>query len=122
MAQRPKIDLTQEERGRLERIVASPSAPNKHVWRARIVLLSAEGAGTMAITRRVGRSKRIVWRWQERFLQQGVDGLLHDKARPGRPPTVSAEQVWEVVEKTLRETPPETTHWSTRTLARASTA
>jgi transposase len=49
-----------------------------------------------------------------------VDGLLRDTARPGRPPTVSAEQVWEVVEKTLRETPPDATHWSTRTLARAT--
>jgi transposase len=120
MAQRPKIELTLEERVRLERIVALPSAPNKHVWRAHIVLLSAEGAGTMAITRRVGKSKRVVWRWQERFLRHGVDGLLRDRARPGRPPTVSAEQVWEVVEKTLRETPPDATHWSTRSLARAT--
>ena len=85
---------------------------------AHIVLLSAEGAGTMAITRRVGKSKRVVWRWQERFLRHGV--VLRDRARPGRPPTVSAEQVWEVVEKTLRETPPDATHWSTRTLARAT--
>ncbi len=119
MVDRKRIDLTAEDRARLERLVSAPSTLNKHVWRARIVLLSADGLGTVAITRQVGKSKRAVWRWQERFRAEGVAGLLHDRPRPGRPPSVTPDQVRMVVEKTLRETPDTATHWSTRTLARA---
>lgn len=112
MANEPKIDLTAAERARLERLVRAPGTLNKHVWRARIVLLSADGVGTMEIARRVGTSKRAVWRWQDRFRAEGVDGLLRDHPRPGRPPTVSPDQVREVVDKTRHETPPHATHWS----------
>ena len=116
---RTKITLAAEDRKRLERIVSAPTTPQKHVWRARIVLLSAAGMGTMAIAHQSGKSKRAVWRWQDRFVADGVDGLLHDKTRPGRLPPVSPDLVRTVVEKTLRETPAEATHWSTRTMARA---
>ena len=54
----------------------------KHVWRARIILLSADGLGTMAIMAATGKSKTCVWRWQECFMEEGVDGLLRDKTRP----------------------------------------
>jgi len=118
MAKEPKIDLTAAERTRLEQLVRAPGTPNKHVWRAKIVLLSADGLGTMAITRAVGKSKRVVWRWQDRFRAEGVDGLLRDRPRPGRPPTVTPDQVREVVDKTRRETPSHATHWSTRSLGR----
>jgi transposase len=47
------------------------------------VLATAEGCGTAEIMRRTGKSKSCVWRWQERFMQEGVPGLLHDKSRPG---------------------------------------
>src|SRR4051812_20426749 len=67
----------------------------KYVWRARIVLLSAAGVGTMAIVRQVGKSKRAVWR--ERFVAEGVDGLLRDRPRSGRPPMVGPDQVRDVV-------------------------
>ena len=119
MANEPKIDLAAAERARLERLVRAPGTLNKHVWRARIVLLSADGVGTMEIARRVGTSKRTVWRWQDRFRAEGVDGLLRDHLRPGRPPTISPDQVREVVDKTRHETPPHATHWSTRSLGRA---
>lgn len=119
MTNRPKIDLTTADRARLERLVRAPRTPNKQVWRARIVLLSADSVGTMAITRQLGTSKRTVWRWQERFRAEGVKGLLHDKPRPGRPPTVTPDQVRQVVETTLHQTPSDATPWSTRTLARA---
>ena len=75
------------ERSRLERLVSDRNTPQKHVWRARIVLLSGDRLGTMAIVRRVGKSKPTVWRWQERFLKEGVDGLLRDRNRgSGRAP------------------------------------
>jgi hypothetical protein len=48
--------------------------PQKHVWRAQIVLLTADGCGTMELTRRTGTSKTSVWRWQERFVAEGVPG------------------------------------------------
>jgi transposase len=53
---------------------------------AQIVLLSAEGAGTNESMREAGKSKTCVWRWQERFAAEGVDGLLRDKTRPSRIP------------------------------------
>jgi transposase len=114
-----KITVTAEARARLEAIVAAPSMKQKYVWRARIVLLSAAGVGTMAIVRQVGKSKRAVWRWRERFVAEGVDGLLRDRPRSGRPPTVGPDQVRAVVERTRRTVPPDATHWSTRSLARA---
>ena len=67
---------------RLERIIKDPKSPQKHVWRSRIVMLSAAGLGTHAIMRATGKSKTCVWRWQERFMDEGVDGLLRDKTRP----------------------------------------
>ena len=65
----------------------------KHVWRAGIVLLSATGMGTNAIMRETGKSKTCVWRWQERFAEEGVEGLRRDKTGPRRiaplPPEVA---------------------------------
>ena len=64
-----------------------------HVWRAEIVLLSATGVGTNEIMRRTGKSKTCVWRWQERFMQDGYDGLLRDKTRPSRIPAPGQRQL-----------------------------
>jgi hypothetical protein len=71
---------------RLEGIVGDRCTAQKHVWRAAIILLSATGVGTHEIMRRTGKSKTCVWRWQERFMEEGVDGLLRDKTRPPRIP------------------------------------
>jgi transposase len=70
------ISVTPAELDRLRALVKDRNAPQKHVWRAQIVLLSAEGAGTNAIMRETGKSKTCVWRWQDRFAAEGVDGLL----------------------------------------------
>src|SRR6476659_908174 len=75
------IALTAVDRRRLGAIVGNRNVPQKHVWRAEIVLLSAGGLGTVEIMRRTGKSKTCVWRWQERFAEEGVDGLLRDKTR-----------------------------------------
>src|ERR1700739_875971 len=69
---------------RLRAVVKDRNAPQKHVWRAQIVLLSGAGVGTNAIMRETGKSKTCVWRWEERFATEGVDGLLRDKTRPAR--------------------------------------
>jgi transposase len=114
------IFLSPLDRARLDGWVADRNTPQKLVWRARIVLMSAAGAGTMAIVRAVGKSKRTVGRWQERYVEKGVEGLRRDASRPGRKPPLSAAVIARVVEMTLHETPPGATHWSVRSMARAA--
>ncbi len=81
------VNVTRADRLRLEAIVADRSAPQKHVWRAKVILATADGCGTAEIMRRSGKSKPVVWTWQARFMAEGVEGLLRDKTRkPGKPP------------------------------------
>ena len=94
------IILSETDRRALSTIVKDRNSPQKHVWRAQIVLLSAEGCGTMELTRRIGMSKTSVWRWQERFLAESVAGLLRDKTRPSRIPPLGAEVEARVVAAT----------------------
>jgi len=85
------VNVTREDRRRLEAIVSDRNAPQKHVWRAKIILATADGCGTTEIMRRSGKAKPVVWRWQERFMLQGVAGLTRDKTRkPGKPPLPAA--------------------------------
>ena len=114
------IWLSPGDRAALEGFVADRNTPQKLVWRSRIVLMSADGAGTMAIVRALSKSKRTVGRWQERYLAQGVDGLRRDGTRPGRKPPLSAAVIERVVNMTLHETPPGATHWSVRRMAKAA--
>jgi transposase len=116
-----EIDVSAADRARLEAIVADRNSTQKHVWRARIILATADGRGTAQIMRRAGVSKPSVWRWQERFMRDGVDGLLHDKTRPARIAPLPKAVVEAVVTRTLDEAPPdELTHWTAPAMARAS--
>ena len=114
------VDVNAADRVRLDGIVAARNSPQKHVWRARIVLLTAEGLGTNEIMRRTGKSKTCLWRWQERFMHEGVEGLLRDKTRPSRvaplPPAVAER----VVALTQTDPPGETTHWTGAAMAKAA--
>ncbi len=86
--------------------------------RARIVLLAAVGAADKDIADKLNTDRRVAARWRARFLEAGLDGLLKDATRPGRPRTArEPANVEEVVRVTLNETPAGATHWSTRTLA-----
>ncbi len=111
------ISLSPSDRERLDFIRKDRNAAQKHAWRAEIVLLSADGVGTTEIMRRTGTSKTCVWRWQERFMQDGVDGLLRDKTRPSRIPPLAAEVAEQVVARTLENPPGETTHWTALMMA-----
>jgi len=102
------------DRERLEAVVASGNSAQKHVWRAQIVLLSATGIGTMEIHRQTGKGKPTIWRWQARFMVEGVDGLLRDATRPSGKPALTPATVERVVEMTLAGPPGETTHWTCR--------
>ena len=85
----------------------------------RIVLLSATGMGTNAIMRETGKSKTCVWRWQERFAEEGIEGLLRDKTRPSRIAPLPPEVAERVVELTFTEPPAEATHWTGAMMAEA---
>ena len=114
------VKITRPDRHRLEAITRDRNASQKHVWRANIVLLSADGIGTNEIMRQTGTSKTCVWRWQQRFMEEGVDGLLRDKTRPSRVPGHGPEVAERVVALTLADPPTETTHWTADLMARAS--
>ena len=85
--------LNPMDRARLEEMVADRNSLRKWVWRAEIVLATADRLGTSAIMRRTGKSKPCVWRWQERYIDEGVPGLLRDKTRPSRVAPPSALKV-----------------------------
>src|SRR5271156_3556069 len=114
------VEVTPKDRVRLERIVGDRNTPQKHAARARVILATAEGFGTLEVVRRSGLSKPVVWRWQERFMHEGVDGLLRDKTRPPGKPPLPDETVRRVVNLTLAAPPGETTHWTGRALATAA--
>ena len=109
------------DRERLEAVIGSGNSPQKHVWRARIVLLSADGVGTMAIQRQTGKGKPTIWRWRARFMAEGVSTVccMRLRARAGKPP-LTPETIERVVEMTLAEPPGETTHWTGRAMAKAA--
>ena len=114
------MNVTPADRRRLEAIVGDGNAPQKHVWRAKIILATADGCGTTEIMRRSGKAKPVVWRWQARFMAEGVDGLTRDKTRkPGKPP-LPAATVRRVVDLALGPPPSEATHWTGRMLAKAA--
>ncbi|WP_257790130.1 IS630 family transposase [Yoonia vestfoldensis] len=107
------------DRAELQALLTNRNTPRKLVWRADIVLATADGRGTVAIMRRTGMSKPTVWRWQERYLDEGVPGLKRDKTRPSRVPPLPREVRLKVIAKTVQETPPNATHWSRTTMAEA---
>jgi transposase len=114
------VELSAADRQQLAVIVADRNSPQKHVWRAQIVLLTADGCGTAEIMRRTDTSKTAVWRWQERFMTDGVAGLLRDKTRPSRIPPLGTAVEQHVVACTLTDPPGETTHWTAGAMAKAT--
>ena len=119
MASESCIWLSPEDRAALEGWVADRNTPQKLVWRARIVLMWAEDAGVTAIVRATGKTKRTAYRWRDRYVAQGLEGLKRDASRPGRKKPLSAAMIERVVQMTLTEKPPAGTHWSVRKLAKA---
>lgn len=83
--------LSPVDRTELQALVANRNTPRKLAWRAEIVLSTAEGHGTFQIMRRAKTSKPTVWRWQARYLDEGVAGLKRDKTRPSRVPPLPRE-------------------------------
>ncbi len=119
MAQNICVIVGAEDRERLAAVVGDRRRPLKHIQRARIVGYSADRLPVAEVARRAGVSRPSVWRWQRRYAEQGVDGLLRDKTRkPGKPP-LPAATLAKVLALTCSDPPGETTHWTGRAMAEA---
>src|SRR5215207_6595640 len=118
MAQEVCVMIGAEDRARLAAVVGDRRRPLKHVQRARIVLVSAERLTVLEVARRVGISRPAVWRWQRRYGEEGVDGLLRDKTRPPGKPRLPAATVAEVLALTCTDPRGEATHWTGRAMAK----
>jgi transposase len=112
-----QIVLSAEEREQLESWTRRRTSAQALALRSRIVLAAADGVTNSEIAERLGVSRPTVTKWRTRFATERLDGLV-DEPRPGRPRTVTDDQVDEVIVKTLETTPKDATHWSTRSMAR----
>src|SRR6202007_1615305 len=111
MAQQVCVVLSAAEREQLAAIVADRNRPRKHLERARIVLASADRHAAQRVAQSVGVSRPTVWRWQQRFAESGVEGLLRDRTRkPGKTP-IAGETAARLVALTCTE-PHQATHWT----------
>ena len=119
MGKSEPVQLAAGDRDRLLRLANDRNTAQKLVLRARIVLLCADGLGTVAVARRLQTSQPTVRLWRERYAAKGVAGLLKDATRPPGKTPLAAETVARVVEMTLHTKPPKATHWSVRTMAKA---
>jgi transposase len=118
---RPKkeLKLTDEERQKLEQWARRPKTAQRLALRSRVVLRCAEGLSNQAVARQLRTSGATVGKWRERFRAARLEGLA-DEPRPGAPREISDSDVEEVITRTLETTPPQATHWSTRSMAQAT--
>ncbi|MGH2968730.1 MAG: IS630 family transposase [Solirubrobacteraceae bacterium] len=110
------IELSDEERVRLDGWSRRRTTAQALALRSRIVLAAADGLSNGEIAERLGVSRPTATKWRNRFAELRLDGLV-DEPRPGRPRTISDEQVEVVIVKTLESKPKDATHWSTRSMA-----
>jgi transposase len=110
------IELTDDERVQLEAWTRRPTSAQALAMRSRIVLTAAEGLKNTEIAERLGINRAMAAKWRARFAEHRLDGLT-DEPRPGRPRTITDEQVDEVITRTLESAPKNATHWSTRSMA-----
>ncbi len=121
MRGRPKalLELTSDETEQLERWVRRRNSAQALALRSRIVLASADGSTNTEVAAQLGVSMPTVGKWRARFVESRLDGLV-DEPRSGRKPTITAEQVEDVVVATLESTPEHATYWSRAKMAERS--
>jgi transposase len=119
MAQQVCVVLSAAEREQLAAIAADQNRPRKHIERAQILLASVDRRPAQQVAQSIGVSRPTVWRWQQRFAESGIDGLLRDRNRkPGKTP-IAAETRARVVAMACTEPPHEATHWTGWAMAKA---
>ena len=111
--------LSSDERAYLERQVRRRGVARSLSERCRVILRCADGVPSKSVANELGVHEHTVGKWRRRFLKDRIEGLL-DEARPGRPRTIEDDQVAAVIERTLRSTPNDATHWSIRSMAAAT--
>ena len=111
--------LTDAERDQLTRWARRAKSSQALALRSKIVLACAGGVPSREVAARLGTHEDTVGKWRRRFLARRLDGLA-DEDRPGRPPSVSLDQVEEVIVATLEQTPKVATHWSRKSMAARS--
>jgi len=114
-----RIVLVPEERATLDAWARGRNLPYRKVVRSRIISMAADGVLNQDIANALSVSRPTVQLWRERFLALRLAGLEKDAPRPGRKPKVSVKKIRAVVEATLNTSPPNATHWSTRSMAKA---
>jgi transposase len=113
-----EIVLSAEARERLAALARRRKTRNAVAVRARIVLAAADGESNREIAERLGIHRNTVSTWRRKFAEHGPEGL-EDQPPPGKPRTLSDEQVQAVVTKTLTSRPENAARWSTRSMAAA---
>ena len=113
------ITLTDEERATLTKWSRGRSTPARLVMRAKIVLAAAAGRQNNEIASELGCMRKAVGIWRNRFAANRLAGIEKDAPRAGRAPFVRMAKEAEIIRKTTQETPPNATHWSVRTMAKA---
>jgi transposase len=118
---RPKAMLvvSSDERATLEQWSRRRKTAQALAVRARIVLRCATGRTNIEVADALGVTMQMVGKWRARFVERRLDGLL-DEPRPGAPRQIADAAVEQVLVKTLERTPAAATHWSVRTMAKAS--
>jgi transposase len=111
------LRLTPKVRAALMAVRRQRSAPQRSVRRAEVILAAAEGISDYEIARRTGMARQSIMNLRARFAERGVDAVMKDAQRPGRPPTIPQTTVDAIVEATIKTKPKHATHWSVRTMA-----
>ncbi|HEX9579778.1 MAG TPA: IS630 family transposase [Gemmatimonadales bacterium] len=116
------VDLRRGDRARLEGVARARTTPQRVVERAQIVLASAAGEPGSTICQALDVARPTVTLWLDRYEEGGLDALLADRPRSGRPKRISPEDERAIIDRTLHTTPPTdvATHWSTRLMAQAT--
>ena len=110
------VILDEEQQLELSRIAQSRSLPAGYVFRAKLILMLAEGASFSAIKQRLGTTAPTIIRWKRRFVADGLDGL--DTSHPGQPASVLTPKLRaRILSATRRQPKDGSTHWSCRKLA-----
>jgi transposase len=116
----PALVLEEGQRDVLEVLARSTAAPHREVVRAQALLLAAGGLASTAIAAQVGVAPSSVVAWRERFAAEGLAKFAQVRKGRGRRPEIPQEKIDEVVRLTQESKPEGETHWSCRTMARAT--